>query len=76
MLKDQNSNEENRQPSSSLTAVNELKTLNPSECEMVSLDKHKLEVEQRVNITSKNNKSNRNRLIFLLEIFRRTVTTS
>jgi hypothetical protein len=47
LLKDQNSNEENRQPSSSLTAVNELKTLNPSECEMVSLDKHKLEVEQR-----------------------------
>ncbi len=31
-----------------LAAVNELKPLNPPECEMIPLDKHKLEVEHRV----------------------------
>jgi len=47
LLKDQSSNEENRQPSSTLAEVNELKPLNSSEGEMVSLDKYKLEIEQR-----------------------------
>jgi hypothetical protein len=50
MLKDQNSNEENQQPSSSLAPVNELKSLDSLECGTVSLSKYKLEVEQRVNI--------------------------
>ncbi len=31
-----------------LAAVNELKPLNPPECEMIPLDKHKLEVEHPV----------------------------
>jgi hypothetical protein len=48
LLKDQNNDEENRQPILTLAAVNELKPLNPPEREMIPLDKHKLEVEQRV----------------------------
>jgi hypothetical protein len=51
LLKDQNSNEENQEPlPPTLAVVNELKPLNSSGCEMVSLEKYKLEVEQRVNI--------------------------
>jgi len=51
LLKDQNSNEENQEPlPPTLAVVNELKSLNLSGCEMVSLEKYKLEVEQRVNI--------------------------
>ncbi len=48
LLKDQNNDEENKQPIPILAAVNELKPLNPPEREMISLDKYKLEVEQRV----------------------------
>jgi len=48
LLKDQNNDEENKQPILMLAAVNELKPLNPPEREMVPLDKHKLEIEQRV----------------------------
>ncbi|CAF3848944.1 unnamed protein product [Rotaria sp. Silwood1] len=47
LLKDQNNDEENKQPIPTLAAVNELQPLHISEREMVSLDKHKLEVEQR-----------------------------
>ncbi|CAF1134069.1 unnamed protein product [Rotaria sordida] len=47
LLKDQNNDEENKQPIPTLAAVNELKPLHLSEREMVPLDKHKLEVEQR-----------------------------
>jgi hypothetical protein len=50
LLKDQNSNEENKQPSPTIGTVNELQLLNSSEPQTISLDKHKLEVEQRVNI--------------------------
>ncbi len=49
LLRDQSNDEENKQPIPSLAAVNELKPLNPPEREMISLDKYKLEVEQRVN---------------------------
>jgi len=48
LLRDQNNDEENKQPIPMLAAVNELKPLNPPEREMIPLDKHKLEVEQRV----------------------------
>jgi hypothetical protein len=48
LLKDQNNDEENKQPIPILAAVNELKPLNPPEREMIPLDKYKLEVEQRV----------------------------
>ena len=47
-LQDQNSYEENRRPSPVLSEMNELKAISPSDCETVSLDKFKLEVEQRV----------------------------
>ncbi len=50
MLKDQNSNEENQQPVSTLAPVNELKPLDSSEGGTVSLGKYKLELEQRVNM--------------------------
>jgi hypothetical protein len=46
VFKDQNSNEENKHAG----AVNELKPVNSSESEMVTLEKYKLEIEQRVNI--------------------------
>jgi len=46
-LRDQNFDDENRNPSPPLSAVNELKPLHPSEREMVPLEKYKLEVEQR-----------------------------
>ncbi len=48
MFKDQNNDEENKEPIPILASVNELKPLNTSEREMIPLDKHKLEVEQRV----------------------------
>lgn len=47
-MKGQNSDEENKEPILPLAAVNELKPLNSTEREMVPLDKHKLEVDQRV----------------------------
>ncbi|CAF2858309.1 unnamed protein product [Rotaria sp. Silwood2] len=47
LLKDQNNDDENKQPIPTLAAVNELKPLNLPEREMIPLDKHKLEVEQR-----------------------------
>jgi hypothetical protein len=50
LLKDQNSNEENQQPVSTLAPVNELKPLDSSEGGTVSLGKYKLELEQRVNM--------------------------
>ncbi len=50
LLRDQNNDEENIQPIPTLAAVNELKLLNVPQREMIPLDKHKLEVEQRVNI--------------------------
>lgn len=50
LLKDQNSNEENIEPSQSPpTTVNEYKPLHSDANRMVSLEKYKLEVEQRVN---------------------------
>ncbi|CAF3421801.1 unnamed protein product [Rotaria socialis] len=45
--KDQSSDEENEQFILRLAAVNELKPLSLTECEMIPLDKHKLEIEQR-----------------------------
>jgi hypothetical protein len=48
LLRDQNNDEENKQPTTTLAAVNELQSLNPPEREMIPLDKYKLEVEQRV----------------------------
>jgi hypothetical protein len=50
LLRDQNADEENQQPTTMLSDMNELKPLNSPEREMISLDKHKLEVEQRVSI--------------------------
>jgi len=50
LLKDQNTDEENQQPVPSLTTDNELNTLNHTGEGLVSLEKFKLEVEQRVNI--------------------------
>jgi hypothetical protein len=47
LLRDQNNDEENIQPIPTLAAVNELKLLNVPQREMIPLDKHKLEVEQR-----------------------------
>ncbi|CAF2708770.1 unnamed protein product [Rotaria sp. Silwood2] len=47
ILKNQNNNEENKQSSSIVTSNNEITSLNSSECQMVPLDKFKLEVEQR-----------------------------
>jgi hypothetical protein len=52
LLQDQNSNEENQEPSS--TSVNKPNPLNTTGHEMVSLEKYKLEVEQRVDIKWKN----------------------
>ena len=49
LLKEQNKDDENKQPSPILPTNNELKPMNQSDREMVSLEKHKLEVEQRVN---------------------------
>ncbi|CAF4404423.1 unnamed protein product, partial [Adineta steineri] len=46
-LKDQNSNEENKQPSPNLASMNEQNLLNSSEGEILSIEKYKLEVEQR-----------------------------
>jgi hypothetical protein len=48
LLKEQSNDEENKQPMPMLSAINELKPLNPPNCEMIPLEKHKLEVEQRV----------------------------
>jgi hypothetical protein len=73
---DQNSNEENQQPSLNLEANNELKLLRSSQSEMVSLDKYKLEVEQRVNTQLKHVSTNEVYFCLVLEIFRRTFTTS
>ncbi|CAF1312819.1 unnamed protein product [Adineta steineri] len=47
LLRDQNNDEENKQPLPILSAVNELKPLNPPSGEMIPLEKHKLEIEQR-----------------------------
>ncbi|CAF0951497.1 unnamed protein product [Rotaria sordida] len=47
LLKNQNSNEENKQSLPIVASINEFTSLNSSECEMVPLDKYKLEVEQR-----------------------------
>lgn len=47
LLKDQNNDEENKQPILMLAAVNELKPLHPPEREMIPFDKYKLELEQR-----------------------------
>ena len=52
LLKDQKEGEENKQPTQTLTAMNEMKLLHSPEREVVPLDKHKLEVEQRVDIPS------------------------
>ncbi|CAF0798126.1 unnamed protein product [Adineta steineri] len=46
-LKDQNSNEENKQPSPNLASMNEHNLLNSSQGEVLSIEKYKLEVEQR-----------------------------
>ncbi len=66
LLRDQNNDEENKQPIPMLAAVNELKPLNPPEREMIPLDKHKLEVEQRV---KKDYDCVYNLELILLEIF-------
>ena len=50
LLKDQSEDEENRQPSPMLATNNEMKQLNLSESGMISFEKHKLEVEQRVRL--------------------------
>ncbi|CAF3339749.1 unnamed protein product [Rotaria sp. Silwood1] len=47
ILNNQNSNDENKQSSPSVTSNNEFKSLNSLECEMIPLNKYKLEVEQR-----------------------------
>ena len=49
LLQDQNNYEGNRRASPVLAEMNELKPMHPSDCETVSLEKFKLEVEQRVN---------------------------
>jgi hypothetical protein len=69
-------NEENQQPSLNLEANNELKLLRSSQSEMVLLDKYKLEVEQRVNTKLKDVSTNEKCFRLVLEILRRTVTTS
>ncbi len=48
LLTDQNNDEENKQPMEELATTNELQTSNLPEREMVSLDKYRLEMEQRV----------------------------
>ena len=48
LLQDQSNDEENKQPMESLTTTNELQTSNHPDREMVSLDKYRLEMEQRV----------------------------
>jgi hypothetical protein len=48
LLQDQNSNEENQEPSP--ISVNKPNPLNTTGHETVSLEKYKLEVEQRVDI--------------------------
>lgn len=48
LLKEQSNDEENKQPMPILGKDNELKPLGSPEKETVSLDKYKIEVEQRV----------------------------
>ncbi|CAF5172523.1 unnamed protein product, partial [Rotaria magnacalcarata] len=47
LFKDESSDQENEQLILRLAAVNELKPLNLTERQMIPLDKHKLEIEQR-----------------------------
>ena len=51
-LKDQKEDEENKQPAQALAAMNEMKRIHSPEREMIPLDKHKLEVEQRVDTST------------------------
>jgi len=68
-----NQNDENKELTGKLSEENELKPMNSSVPETVSLEKYKLEVEQRV-ITKKENFSSR--IFTFVEIFRRTSSTS
>lgn len=51
-MRDQKEDEENKQPAQALTAMNEMKPIHSPERETISLEKYKLEVEQRVDIPS------------------------
>ena len=55
-LREQNADDENKQPMPILTALNEMKPLNSPDREMVSLEKYKLEVEQRVTLINDKNR--------------------
>lgn len=46
-FQEQNADEENKEPSVTLSSVNELKIFHSNDKEMIPLDKYKLEVEQR-----------------------------